>query len=147
MSATVFDPKAVEVGDIGAVMMEKITNPGLREFMAAKGKEDGNLSAIVVDDSDNMGVGVGTWDAGQNTTNPVPLMFDEVLFIVEGRFWLEIEGERQDIEEGQCAHLAAGQFVRFGSDDGCRLVWVTSPPTWVALQRAFEEGKMGGVKP
>lgn len=147
MSTTVFDPKTVEVGDIGAVMMEKITNQGLRDFMAAKGKEDGNLSAIIVGDSDNMGVGVGTWDAGQNTKNPVPLMFDEVLFIVEGRFWFEIEGERQDVEQGQCAHLAAGKFVRFGSDDGCRLVWVTSPPTWVALQRAFEEGKMGDVKP
>ncbi len=147
MSATVFDPKEIEVGDIGAVMMEKITNAEFRDFMAAKSQEDGNKSAIVVSDSDNMGVGVGTWEPGQNTKNPVPVVFDEVLFIVDGRFWFEIDGERQHVSEGQCVHLAAGKFVRFGSDDGCRLVWVTSPPTWVALQHAFEEGKMDGVKP
>ena len=132
MPVTVFDPQKIEAA---------------KEFFLKKGEEDGNLSSIVVGDSKNMGVGVGTWDPGQKTLTPVPVAFDEVLFIVEGTFRIETDGERHEVSAGQVAHLAAGSLVNFGSETGCRLVWVTSPPTWVALEALFKSGAIPGAPP
>lgn len=143
MRATVFNPEDIEVGPIGPLMASKTTNPDLIKFIQSKGREDGNLSAIVVGDSEKMGVGVGTWDKGQKTDKPVPLMFDEVLFIVNGAIKITIEGKSITASQGQVVHLHANQMVLFeGLEDNSRLVWVTTPPTWKALEAAFNSGKM-----
>ncbi len=144
MAITVFDPKTIEVGPIGPMMAAKVANEGLKGFFAAKSGEDGdgNLSSIVIGDSDNLGVGVGTWDAGQGTKEPIPVMFDEVLFIVEGALHLSSGGESREARRGEVVHIASGSFVSFSSTEGCRLVWCTSPPTWKALEAAWERGLM-----
>lgn len=142
MPVKVFDPKEVQVGAIGALMAEKVSDPELQSFFQAKDEKDGNLSAIVVGDSNSVGVGVGTWEPGQKTEQPIPVMFDEVLFIVSGEFIITIDGVETRVSEGNVAHLPAKQMVMFGSDIGCRLVWVTSPPTWKAIEAAWKEGKI-----
>lgn len=142
MTITVFDPQSVEVAPIGPMMASKVTNEGLKEFFAAKSKEgsDGNLSSIVIGDSANMGVGVGTWGPGQRTKEPIPVLYDEALFIVEGSFELGSNGQTYRAKQGECVHIAAGSMVNFGSEEGCRLVWVSSPPTWQAFEMAWEGG-------
>ncbi|MEL7536562.1 MAG: cupin domain-containing protein [Pseudomonadota bacterium] len=140
MSVTVFSPKDVEVGPIGSVMAEKVSDEGLKDFFREKDKIDRNLSAVLVDDSPAMGVGVGTWEPGQKTNKPIPLMFDEVLFIVSGEIVITIDGVETRVNEGDVAHLPAKQMVMFRSDSGCRLVWVTSPPTWKAIEAAWVAG-------
>lgn len=143
MGATVFNPKDIEVGPIGQMMAAKVENPDLKKFFAAKDDVDGNLSAIVVGDSAALGVGVGTWAKGQGTAEPIPLAFDEVLFIVEGSLSITIDGQTTEVRQGQVAHMSARQQVMFLSEEGCRLVWVTSPPTWKALEAAWEKRAMG----
>lgn len=138
MSVTVFNPKDIEVGPIGRMMAAKVENPDLKAFFTSKDDADGNLSAIVVGDSEALGVGVGTWGKGQGTAGPIPLAFDEVLFIVEGSLSITIDGQATKVRQGQVAHLPAKQQVMFRSEEGCRLVWVTSPPTWKALEAAWE---------
>lgn len=140
MSITVFTPKDVEVGPIGSIMADKVSDEGLKAFFRKKDEVDRNLSSVLVDDSDAMGVGVGTWEPGQRTKTPIPLMFDEVLFIVSGEFIITIDGEETRVSEGQVAHLPAKQMVMFASETGCRLVWVTSPPTWKAIEAAWVAG-------
>lgn len=142
MSITIFNPKEVEVGDIGPMMESKVSNPDLRAFLRKKGKEDGNKSAIVVGDSENMGVGVGTWYPENSMKYPVPVVFDEVLVIVEGSMNLVVNGEKHHARVGELVHLKAGCKVIFGTDEPTRVVWITSPPTWVALQNAVESGKL-----
>ena len=144
MAITVFNPQTIEVGPIGPMMAAKVANEGLKEFFESKSGEDGdgNLSSIVIGDSDNIGVGVGTWDAGQGTKEPIPVMFDEVLFIIEGTLIVSTDDERREAHQGEVVHIAAGSFVSFNSTEGCRLVWCTSPPTWKALEAAWEAGLM-----
>ena len=89
-----------------------------------------------------VGVGVGTWAKGQGTAEPIPLAFDEVLFIVEGSLSISIDGQATEVRQGQIAHLPAKQQVMFRSEEGCRLVWVISPPTWKALEAAWEKEAM-----
>lgn len=143
MSITVFNPKDIRVGPIGQMMAAKVENPELKAFFASKDDADGNLSAIVVGDREALGVGVGTWAKGQGTAEPIPLAFDEVLFIVEGSLSITIDGQTTEVRQGQVAHLPAKQQVMFHSEEGCRLVWVTSPPTWKALEAAWEKRAMG----
>lgn len=143
MSITVFNPKDIQVGPIGQMMAAKVENPDLKAFFASKDDADGNLSAIVVGDSEALGVGVGTWAKGQGTAEPIPLAFDEVLFIVEGSLSITIDGQVTEVRQGQVAHLPAKQQVMFRSEEGCRLVWVTSPPTWKALEAVWEERAKG----
>ena len=142
MSIKVFDPISVEVGPIGPMMAAKVEIEGLKDFFEAKSKEgsDGNLSSIVIGDSEKMGVGVGAWEPGQRTKEPIPVMYDEVLFIVEGSFQLSANGQEHHADQGECIHIAAGSMVNFGSEEGCRLVWVTTPPTWKAFESAWEAG-------
>ena len=142
MSVSIFDPKTIEVGPIGDLMASKVKNEGLKAFFAAKSADggDGNLSSIVIGDSENMGIGVGTWAAGQYTKQPIPVMFDEAIFIVEGTLQISCNGQERSASVGQCVHIAAGSLVDFASADGCRLVWVTSPPTWKAIEAAWEAG-------
>ncbi len=138
MGVTVFNPQDIEVGPIGRMMAAKVENPDLKRFFASKDDADGNLSAIVVGDSAALGVGVGTWAKGQGTTEPIPLAFDEVLFVVAGSLRITIDGQSTEVRQGRVAHLPAKQQVMFHSEEGCRLVWVTSPPTWKALEAAWE---------
>jgi|GEM_PF-3260516 len=140
MSVTVFDPKKVEVGAIGAMVAEKVSDEGLKKFFLDKDKDDGNLSAIVVGDSETMGVGVGTWEPGQKTDKPIPLMFDEAIFVVSGELIITVDDKETRVAEGEVAHLHAKQLVKFGSEKGCRLVWVTTPPTWKAIENAWLNG-------
>lgn len=140
MRVTVFDPEKVEVGPIGPMMAGHVTDPGLKEFLEAKSEEDGNLSSIVVGDSDNMGIGVGTWMKGQGTDKPVPLMFDEALVVVSGSIIITIDDEEITARQGQIVHLHAKQMVMFRSEEDCRLVWITCPPTWKALEAAWKQG-------
>jgi len=140
MSITVFDPKAVKVGPVGSIMADKVSDEGLKEFFRSKDDVDGNLSSVLVDNSEAIGVGVGTWTPGQKTDKPIPLMFDEVLFIVSGELVITIDGKETRVSEGEVAHLHAKQMVMFGSEKGCRLVWVTSPPTWKAIEAAWTAG-------
>ncbi len=144
MAITVFDPKTTEVGPIGPMMAAKVSNGGLKAFFESKSGEDGdgNLSSIVIGDSDNLGLGVGTWEAGQGTKEPIPVMFDEVLFIVQGDLRVSAEGSSREARRGEVVHIAAGSFVSFHSTGGCRLVWCTSPPTWRALESAWDAGLM-----
>lgn len=142
MSIKIFNPKDIEVGDIGPMIEGKIKNPKLKAILAKKGSEDGNKSAIVVGESQNMGVGVGTWFPENNMKNPVPLVFDEVLVIVEGSLNLSVNGNKHHVKLGEIVHLSAGSKVLFGTDEPTRLVWITSPPTWIAFERAFEAGLM-----
>lgn len=140
MSITVFDPKKVQVGPIGSIMADKVSDEGLKAFFRSKDEVDGNLSSVLVDNSEAIAVGVGTWEPGQKTDTPIPLMFDEVLFIVSGELIVTIEGDETRVNEGEVAHLSAKQMVMFGSEKGCRLVWVTSPPTWKAIEAAWTAG-------
>lgn len=140
MSIKIFNPKEVEVGDIGPMMAGKIKNPQLKAFLKKKGEQDGNKSAIIVGDSENMGVGVGTWYPENSMKTPVPVVFDEVLVVVEGSMNLEVNGEKHHAKTGEIIHLSAGSKVIFGTDEPSRIVWITSPPTWVALERAVETG-------
>ncbi len=144
MTITVFDPQAVQVKAMSGELLDKFTDQACREFFAARMSADQNASAIVIGDSTNLGVGVGTWEAGQNTKAAVPVVFDEVLVIVSGAFWMETADGRTDAAAGDIVHIGAGTLVRFGSDEGCRLVWITSPPTWVALEQAWTSGKIPG---
>ena len=143
MSVTVFNPKDIQVGPIGQMMAAKVENPDLKAFFASKDDADGNLSAIVVGDREALGVGVGTWAKGQGTAEPIPLAFDEVLFIVEGSLSITVDEQTTEVRQGQVAHLPAKQQVMFRSEEGCRLVWVTSPPTWKALEAAWKKRAMG----
>lgn len=142
MAVSIFDPKTIRVGPIGPMMAHKVTNPDLKSFFESKSGEngDGNLSSIVVGDSDNMGMGVGTWSAGQGTKTPIPVMFDEALFIVEGSFEIESDGTVHHAKAGECVHISAGSLLNFSSQEGCRLVWVTSPPTWKSMEAAWDAG-------
>lgn len=140
MPVTVFDPMSVELGPIGATMADRVDNEDLKAFFRSKDDIDGNLSAIVVGNSDAVGVGVGTWTPGQRTDAPIPLMYDEVLFVVEGEFDIEIDGKLKRVQEGEVAHLSAKQMVTIGSEKGCRLVWISSPPTWKAFEAAWDAG-------
>ncbi|MEM8936556.1 MAG: hypothetical protein AAGC77_09135 [Pseudomonadota bacterium] len=140
MAVTVFNPMDVELGPIGATMADRVSDEGLKKFFRSKDEIDGNLSAIVVGDSEAVGVGVGTWDPGQKTGAPIPVMYDEVVFIVSGEFDITIDGERTRVKEGEVAHLHAKQMVMFGSEKGCRLVWISSPPTWRAIEAAWKAG-------
>lgn len=144
MSITVFDPTTIDVGPIGPMLANKVSNEGLKAFFEAKSKEDGdgNLSSIVIGESDNMGIGVGTWSPGQRTKEPIPISYDEALFIVEGSLNLTSEGQTNHAKQGECVHISAGSVVDFGSVDGCRLVWIASPPTWKAFEMAWESGKL-----
>ena len=146
MTIRVFDPKSVEVGPIGPMMAAKTENPGLKAFFESKSGEDGdgNLSAIVIGDSQNMGVGVGTWDAGQFTKEPIPIGMDECLWILQGSLYVTSNDQTHHAKQGECIHIAAGSLVHFKADEDCRLVWVTSPPTWVAFERIWEEKQQGG---
>ncbi len=145
MPIRVFNPKQTEVGPIGPLMASKISNEGLKAFFESK-NEDGNLSSIVVGDSENMGIGVGTWAPGQKTNEPIPIVYDEALFIVDGSFNLSCNGESHHAAQGECVYISAGSLVSFGTDEGCRLVWVTSPPTWRAFEEAWENGTMQPVQ-
>lgn len=142
MNISIFNPKTIRVGPIGPMMAQKVKNAGLKSFFERKSGEggDGNLSSIVVGESENMGVGVGTWSAGQGTKEPIPVMFDEVLFIVEGSFDIESNGTIYHADQGECVHISAGSLLNFSSKEGCRLVWVTSPPTWKSMESAWEAG-------
>jgi len=142
MSIRVFDPKTVEVGPMGPMMAAKVSNRQLKDFFESKSGEggDGNLSSIVIGDSDRMGIGVGTWSSGQHTKEPIHLNYDEALFIVEGSFRMTIDGNTHHARQVECVHIPAGSVVDFGSEDGCRIVWVTSPPTWKAFEMAWESG-------
>ena len=143
MSVQVFDPMTVVVGPIGPMMAAKVENTDLQAFFESKSGDDGdgNLSAIVVGDSEKMGVGVGTWDAGQHTQQPILLHFDEALFIIDGSFQITTDGNTHLAKRGECVHIAAGSLVNFASEEGCRLVWVTSPPTWKAFEMAWQSGQ------
>lgn len=143
MDISVFNPMAVEVGPIGPMMAAKVESAELKEFFLAKSAEgsDGNLSGIVIGDSETMGVGVGTWSPDQYTHEPITLHFDEVLFIVEGSFKATANGVTHSARKGECIYLRAGTSVDFSTEDGCRLVWVTSPPTWKAMEMAWESAR------
>lgn len=142
MSIKIFNPKEIKVGNIGPMIEGKIKNPELKAFLRKKGDADGNKSAIVVGDSQNMGVGVGTWYPENSMKTPVPVVFDEVLVIVEGSMNLVVNGKKHHAKVGEIVHLSAGSMVIFGTDEPTRIVWITSPPTWVAMERAFESGMM-----
>ncbi len=144
MGIQVFDPMKIEVGPIGPMMAAMVENAELKAFFNAKSAEDGdgNLSSIVVGDSEKMGVGVGTWDRGQHTKEPILIHFDEALFIVQGSFQITNEGQTYRAQQGECVHIAAGSLVDFASEEGCRLVWVTSPPTWKAFESAWQSGQL-----
>lgn len=133
----------VEVGPIGPMMASKVSDEKLKAFFESKSGDegDGNLSGIVVGDSERMGVGVGTWDAGQYTKEPITIPFDEALFIVEGVFDVSFAGETVSVKQGECIHIPSGSTVNFASKEGCRLVWVTSPPTWKAFEMAFSKSE------
>ena len=139
MDISVFDPMKVEVGPIGPMMAAKVEDPKLKAFFEAKSAEegDGNLSGIVIGDSERMGVGVGTWDPGQHTKEPITCHFDEVLFVVQGSFQVTVGLQQYTASEGECIHIPCGSMVNFSSDHGCRLVWVTCPPTWKAFEMAM----------
>ena len=145
MGITVFDPKKVAVGPIGSMLAERVDKDskydGLRDFFNSKA-DDGNLSAVVIGDSAQMAVGVGTFAPGQYTKKPIPVLYDETLFIVEGSFNLQRGEDKFHAIAGECVNISKGSMVTFGSDEGVRLVWVTSPPTWLAMQDAFLEGKV-----
>ena len=144
MAITVFDPKKIAVGPIGPMLAERVDPDekfdGLRDFFNSK-SEDGNLSSVVIGDSEQMAVGVGTFAPGQYTKKPIPVLYDETLFIVDGSFNLECDGEKHHAVAGECVNISKGSMVIFGSDEGVLLVWVTSPPTWIGMQEAFLEGK------
>ena len=141
MNISVFDPMTVEVGPIGPMMAAKVENEKLKAFFESKSADDGdgNLSGIVIGDSEKMGVGVGTWGPGQHTKEPITLHFDEVLFVVQGAFQISAGQEQFSASAGECIHIPSGSAVNFSSDRGCRLVWVTCPPTWKAFEMAMAE--------
>lgn len=142
MRAFKFDPREIEVRPISEVIGARLKNPELRAKMTPHMDKDGNLSAAVVDDSDNVGIGVGTWDPGQWVSKPIPVFFDEVLVVVSGEMCAVIDGERITAKAGEILYVPAGNLVDFGSDQGARIVWITSPPSWVALDAAYEAGKI-----
>lgn len=139
LKISVFDPMSVEVGPIGPMMAAKVKDEKLKAFFESKSAEDGdgNLSGIVVGDSERMGVGVGTWEAGQHTKEPITCHFDEVLFVVHGAFQVSTDQQQFSANQGECIHIPCGSTVNFSSDQGCRLVWVTCPPTWKAFEMAM----------
>ena len=144
MSITIFDPKSIKVGPIGPMLAEKVSIDGLKDFFEAKSNEegDGNLSSIVVGESEKMGVGVGTWGPGQCTKEPIPVIYDEALVIVEGSLQITIDGKTHHADQGHCVHIPAGSLVDFGSEEGCRLLWIASPPTWTAFEQAWKSGAL-----
>ena len=142
MPALSFDPKTVELKPIAEVIGARIKNPELRAKMLPMMEKDGNLSSAVVDDSDNLAMGVGTWDEGMWVAEPIPVLFDEVLVVVTGEMCAIIDGEKLSAKEGELLYIPANNKVRFGSDIGAKIVWITSPPSWAAFDKAYEEGRL-----
>lgn len=137
-----FDPKKIELHPIAEVIGSRIKNPELRAKMLPMMEKDGNLSSAVVDDSDKIGMGVGTWDVGQWVAQPIPVLFDEVLVVVTGEMCAIIDDVRYSAKEGEILYIPADNLVRFGSDIGAKIVWITSPPSWAAFDAAYESGKL-----
>jgi quercetin dioxygenase-like cupin family protein len=63
------------------------------------------------------GGGLGTHPAGR----------DQVLFVVEGAGWLEVDGVRRDLGPGDAGFVAAGQLHAKGSATGMTALVLQSP--------------------
>jgi len=66
--------------------------------------------------------------------------------VVEGSFIVTLDGEERVARTGEVIHLSAGQRPMFRAEEDCRLVLITSPPSWRALENAWEQGLMGNHK-
>lgn len=137
-----FNPNEVDLKPIAEVIGARIKTPELRAKMIPMMEKDGNLSSVVLGDSERLGMGVGTWDVGQWVAEPIPVLFEEILVVVTGEMCAIIEGERYSAKAGEILYIPEGHLVRFGSDIGAKIVWITSPPSWAAFDIAYEAGKL-----
>ena len=43
---------------------------------------------------------------------------------------------------GEFFHITPGTHVQFSTEEGCLLLFATTPPPWVAFEKALLEGKL-----
>ena len=137
---TVFNPKDIKTSDVGSFSVNKVVNEDLKEVLLQRTENDGNTNTVVIDQSNNMGVVVDVWSAGQKSHEPVLVVFDEIISVIEGSLQVYLGNATYSAKEGEMIHIPANSLVTFESSEGCRLVRVTSPPVWKALDMAWEAG-------
>lgn len=136
------DPKTLEFAPIGDNIARQIKTPELKDRVAKKFNDEGMFNSVVVADSPVLGVGCGKFEPGSSTKDEVPVLYEEVLAVLEGSATLTSNGESQTAQAGEFFHIEAGTKVKFASKDGCRLLFITSPAPWVAFEEALLSGKL-----
>jgi ethanolamine utilization protein EutQ (cupin superfamily) len=142
MTVKIFSPKGREFRSIPVNVAEHVTSPELKERLLAKFGDDGMENSLLVTDSQNIGVGYGRFAAGSESHEEIPVSYEEVLVVLEGSATLTVDGESHTCGATECFYIYAGSKVRFASSDGCLLLFVTTPPPWVAFENAFKAGKL-----
>jgi len=142
MAIRLFDSKTMEFRSIAENVAEQITIPELKERVLAKFEDEGMENCLAVTDSENLAVGCGRFQPGVETHEEIPVSYEEVLVVLEGDVTLTVDGESKTGTAGQFFYIYAGTKVRFASECGCKLLFVTSPPVWKAFEAAYESGKL-----
>ena len=142
MAVRLFDSRAMEYRSIAVNVAEHVTIPELKERILTKFEDPGMENAIAVSDSENLAVGCGKFDPDVETHEEIPVSYEEVLVVLEGDVTLTVDGEPYSGTAGQFFYIDKGTKVRFASKQGCRLLFVTSPPVWKSFEAAYKSGKL-----
>lgn len=142
MSLKKIDPATLEFAPIGTNVSRHIKTPGLRQRVLEKFNDEGMMNSIVVSDSPHLGVGCGRFAPGSCTSEEVPVIYEEVLSVIEGSVSLTSDGKKETAKAGEFFHITPGTKVQFSSEEGCLLLFVTTPPPWVAFEKALLEGRI-----
>lgn len=142
MPVRLFDSKAMEYRSIAVNVAEHVSIPELKERILTKFEDPGMENSIAVSDSENLAVGCGRFKPGVESHEEIPVSYEEVLVVLEGDVTLTVDDEPKKGTAGQFFYIDAGTKVRFASENGCRLLFVTSPPVWKSFESAFNAGKL-----
>ena len=142
MPARLFDSNSMEYNSIAVNVAEHVTIAELKERILEKFEDQGMENSIAVADSENLAVGCGRFQPGAESHEEIPVSYEEVLVVLEGDVTLTVDGEPRKGTAGQFFYIEAGTKVRFASESGCRLLFVTSPPVWKSFEAAYKAGKL-----
>ena len=86
------------------------------KFEDRKESSEGIAKISWVQDESHIRCGFGQWDRAK--CEPKTLTYDEVLFIVKGKFGVEVvDGERIEASEGDVISIPQGTCVRYFGED------------------------------
>lgn len=80
-----------------------------------------------LEESPRMGVGVMEME---KTTFPWTLGYDEVIYMIEGRLHILVEGDRVSAGPGELLFLPMGSSLQFSVPEKARFLYVTDPADW-----------------